>query len=82
MMYTNVYLGMFYLPLEKWISKNIYTKSDIDSMICLYFVKCKRTKQDNKYDITILQNNKKGSIRCLYLDTNRNYLFAGSYDDG
>lgn len=32
--------------------------------------------------LTILQNNKKGSIRSLYLDTNRNYLFAGSYDDG
>ena len=32
--------------------------------------------------LTVLQNNKKGSIRCIYLDTNRNYLFTGSYDDG
>ena len=32
--------------------------------------------------LTVLQNNKHGSIRCLYLDTNRNYLFSGSYDDG
>lgn len=32
--------------------------------------------------LTVLQNNKKGSIRCLHLDTNRNYLFSGSYDDG
>ena len=30
----------------------------------------------------MLQNNKKGSIRSLYLDQNRNYLFSGSYDDG
>lgn len=32
--------------------------------------------------LTVLQNNKKGSIRCLNLDINRNYLFTGSYDDG
>lgn len=32
--------------------------------------------------LTVLQNNKKGSIRCIYLDANRNYLFTGSYDDG
>lgn len=32
--------------------------------------------------LTVLQNHNKGSIRCLYLDTNRNYLFAASYDDG
>lgn len=32
--------------------------------------------------LTVLQNNKKGSIRCLYLDTNRNYLFCASFDDG
>ena len=32
--------------------------------------------------MTTLQNHNKGSIRCLYLDTNRNYLFAASYDDG
>ena len=32
--------------------------------------------------LTVLQNNKKGSIRCLHLETNRNYLFTGSYDDG
>lgn len=29
-----------------------------------------------------LRNNKGGSIRCIHLDTNRNYLFTGSYDDG
>lgn len=32
--------------------------------------------------LTTLQNNKRGSIRSLYLDPNRNYLFSGSYDDG
>lgn len=32
--------------------------------------------------LTVLQNNKRGSIRCLFLDNNRNYLFTGSYDDG
>lgn len=32
--------------------------------------------------LNVLQNNKKGSIRCLNLDPNRNYLFSGSYDDG
>ena len=32
--------------------------------------------------LNVMQNNKKGSIRCMHLDTNRNYLFAGSYDDG
>lgn len=32
--------------------------------------------------LTVLNNNKKGCIRCLHLDTNRNYLFTGSYDDG
>ena len=32
--------------------------------------------------LTVLNNNKKGSIRSLHLDTNRNYLFTGSYDDG
>jgi len=32
--------------------------------------------------MNVLQNNKKGSIRSIYMDTNRNYLFTGSYDDG
>jgi len=32
--------------------------------------------------MNVLQNNKKGSIRSIYMDTNRNYLFIGSYDDG
>ena len=30
----------------------------------------------------VLSNNKKGAIRALSLDTNRNYLFSGSFDDG
>jgi hypothetical protein len=30
----------------------------------------------------ILRNNKGGAIRCLHIDTNRNYLFTGSFDDG
>ena len=29
-----------------------------------------------------LKNNKGGSIRCIHLDINRNYLFTGSFDDG
>lgn len=32
--------------------------------------------------LTVLQNNKKGSIRSLCIDANRNYLFTASYDDG
>lgn len=32
--------------------------------------------------LTTLRNNKGGSIRCIHLDTARNYLFTGSYDDG
>lgn len=32
--------------------------------------------------LNTLKNYKGGSIRSLYLDTNRNYLFSGSYDDG
>jgi WD40 repeat protein len=32
--------------------------------------------------LATLQNHNKGSIRCLHLDTNRNYLFAAGYDDG
>ena len=35
MIYTNVYLGMFYLPLEKWISKHldILCKFDLIDMV-------------------------------------------------
>jgi len=29
-----------------------------------------------------LRNNKGGALRSIHLDTNRNYLFAGSFDDG
>ena len=32
--------------------------------------------------LTFFQNNKKGSIRSLHLDTGRNYLFTCSFDDG
>ena len=32
--------------------------------------------------LTVLQNNKKGSIRSLHIDPNRNYLFTASFDDG
>ena len=32
--------------------------------------------------LTFFQNNKKGSIRSIHLDTNRNYLFTCSFDDG
>lgn len=32
--------------------------------------------------LTTLRNNKGGSIRSLFFDTNRNYLFTGSFDDG
>lgn len=32
--------------------------------------------------LTTLQNNRRGSIRSLYLDQNRNYLFSASYEDG
>jgi hypothetical protein len=32
--------------------------------------------------LNTLSNQNKGSIRCLHLNTNRNYLFAGSFDDG
>jgi hypothetical protein len=30
----------------------------------------------------MLTNNKKGAIRSMHLDNNRNYLFTGSFDDG
>jgi len=29
-----------------------------------------------------LRNNKGGSIRSVFLDTNRNYLFAASFENG
>jgi len=32
--------------------------------------------------LTTLRNYKGGAIRSIYLDTNRNYLFTGSFDDG
>lgn len=32
--------------------------------------------------LTTLRNNKGGSIRCLHLDLNRNYLFTGSFEEG
>lgn len=32
--------------------------------------------------LNVLVNNKKGAIRSLHLDNNRNYLFTGSFDDG
>lgn len=32
--------------------------------------------------MNVLNNNKKGSIRSIFIDTNRNYFFTGSYDDG
>lgn len=32
--------------------------------------------------LNVIQNTKKGSIRSLHFDSNRNYLFTGSYDDG
>lgn len=32
--------------------------------------------------LTTLRNNKGGSIRSIFLDTNRNYLFAASFENG
>lgn len=32
--------------------------------------------------LTTLQNNKRGSVRSIFMDQNRNYLFCGSYEDG
>jgi 6-phosphogluconolactonase (cycloisomerase 2 family) len=32
--------------------------------------------------LNTLRNNKGGSIRSVFLDNNRNYLFTGSYEDG
>jgi 6-phosphogluconolactonase (cycloisomerase 2 family) len=32
--------------------------------------------------MNVLANNKRGAIRAINIDVNRNYLFTGSYDDG
>ena len=59
------------------LNKRIFLGSKIGE-IYLYDI----SQAEKPKILTLLNNNKKGSIRCLHLDTNRNYLFAGSYDDG
>eukprot|EP00919_Chromeraceae_sp_WS-2016_P011456 GHVR01026727.1.p1 GENE.GHVR01026727.1~~GHVR01026727.1.p1 ORF type:complete len:221 (-),score=20.18 GHVR01026727.1:334-996(-) len=46
--------------------------------VCLYDI----SHGEKPKLLNSLANNHNGSIRSMHFDTNRNYLFTGSYDDG